>query len=145
MGHPWWSSSGCALPVQGAQVLPPVGELRSHRLHLAANKKKGVDITGIISKKQNLKQICCLDNTAASMRFLILKTVVVVQSLSRAQLFSFSISLSKEHSELISFRADWLDLHTPQETLKSLLQHNYSKHQFFGAQPSLWSNSHICT
>ena len=55
MGHPWWSSSGCALPVQGAQVLPPVGELRSHRLHLAANKKKGVDITGIISKKQNLK------------------------------------------------------------------------------------------
>ena len=42
------------------------------------------------------------------------------------QSFSFNISLSNEHSELISFRMDWLDL-LVQGTLKSLLQHHSSK------------------
>ena len=41
--------------------------------------------------------------------------------------FSFSISPSKEYSGLISFRMDWLDLLSVQETLKSLLQHHSSK------------------
>jgi len=41
--------------------------------------------------------------------------------------FSFSISLSNEHSGLISFRIDWLDLLAVQGTLKSLLQHRGSK------------------
>ena len=41
--------------------------------------------------------------------------------------FSFSISPSKEHPGLISFRMDWLDLLAIQETLKSLLQHHSSK------------------
>ena len=41
--------------------------------------------------------------------------------------FSFSISPSKEHPELISFRMDWLDLLVVQGTLKSLLQHHSSK------------------
>ena len=40
--------------------------------------------------------------------------------------FSF-ISPSKEHSGLISFRIDWLDLLDAQGTLKSLLQHHISK------------------
>ena len=40
--------------------------------------------------------------------------------------FSFSISPSSEYSELISFSMDWLDLHTVQGTLKSLLQHHSS-------------------
>ena len=40
---------------------------------------------------------------------------------------SFSISPSNEHSGLISFRMDWLDLLAVQETLKSLLQHHSSK------------------
>ena len=35
--------------------------------------------------------------------------------------FSFSISLSNEYSELISFRIDWFDLLVVQQTLKSLL------------------------
>ena len=56
--------------------------------------------------------------------------------------FSFSISPSNEYSELISFRSDWFDLLAVQGTLQSLLQHTVQKHQFFGAQPSLWSNSH---
>ena len=41
--------------------------------------------------------------------------------------FSFSISPSKEHPWLISFRMDWLDLFAVQGTLKSILQHHSSK------------------
>ena len=41
--------------------------------------------------------------------------------------FSFSISPSKEHPGLISFRMDWLGLLAVQGTLKSLLQHHSSK------------------
>ena len=41
--------------------------------------------------------------------------------------FSFSISPYKEHSGLISFRMDWLELLAVQGTLKSLLQHHSSK------------------
>ena len=41
--------------------------------------------------------------------------------------FSFSISPSNEHSGLISFQKDWLDLLAVQGTLKSLLQHYSSK------------------
>ena len=59
--------------------------------------------------------------------------------------FSFSISPSSEYSELISFRMDWLDLFAVQGTLKSLLQHTVQKHQFFSAQLSSQSNSHIHT
>ena len=41
--------------------------------------------------------------------------------------FSFNISPSNEHSGLISYRMDWLDLLAVQGTLKSLLQHHSSK------------------
>ena len=41
--------------------------------------------------------------------------------------FSFSISPSNEHSGLIFFRMDWLDLLAVQGTLESLLQHHSSK------------------
>ena len=41
--------------------------------------------------------------------------------------FSFIISLSNEHSGLIYFRMDWLDLLAVKGTLKSLLQHHSSK------------------
>ena len=40
---------------------------------------------------------------------------------------SFSISSSKGYSGLISFRMNWLDLLSVQETLKSLLQQHSSK------------------
>ena len=41
--------------------------------------------------------------------------------------FSFGINPSNEHSGLISFMMDWLDLLAVQGTLKSLLQHHSSK------------------
>ena len=46
--------------------------------------------------------------------------------------FSFSIRPSNEHSRLISFRMDWLDLLAVQGTLKSLLQHHSSKASILG-------------
>ena len=57
--------------------------------------------------------------------------------------FSFSISPSNEYSGLISFRMDWLDLLAVQGTLK--ISTTTVKNQFFGAQLSLYSNSHIHT
>ena len=41
--------------------------------------------------------------------------------------FSLNISPSNEHSGLISFRMDWLDLLAVQGVLESLLQHHSSK------------------
>ena len=58
------------------------------------------------------------------------------------QSFSFSISPSNEHSGLISFWIDWFDLLAVQRTLKVVSNTTVQKHQSFGAQPSLWSNSH---
>ena len=49
--------------------------------------------------------------------------------------FSLSISPSKEHPGLISFRMDWLDLLAVQGTLKSLLQHHTSKASILWLSP----------
>ena len=59
--------------------------------------------------------------------------------------FSFSISPSKEHPGLISFRMDWLDLLAVQGTLKSLLQHHSSKASIHRCSAFSKSNSHIHT
>ena len=45
----------------------------------------------------------------------------------RPKYWSFSFSSSNEHPRLISFRIDRVDLFAVQGTLKSLLQHHYSK------------------
>ena len=59
--------------------------------------------------------------------------------------FNFSISPSNEYSGLIYFRIDWFDLLAVQGTLRVFSNTIVQKHQFFGAQLSLWSNSHIHT
>ena len=59
--------------------------------------------------------------------------------------FNINISPSNENPGLISFRMDWLDLLAVQGTLQSLLNTTVQKHQFFGAQLSSQSNSHIHT
>ena len=53
-----------------------------------------------------------------------------------------AFSISPSNSGLISFRIYWFDLFVVQWTLKSLLQHA-QKHQFFGTQLPLRSNSPI--
>ena len=65
--------------------------------------------------------------------------------------FSFSISPSNDYSGLISFRMDCFDLLAVQGRRESSLtpqvfsNTTVKNYQFFGIQPSLWSNSHIHT
>ena len=59
--------------------------------------------------------------------------------------FSFSISPSNEYSGLISFRMDWLDLPAVHGLSRVFSNTTVQKHQFFRAQLSLQSNSHIHT
>ena len=59
--------------------------------------------------------------------------------------FSFSIIPSKEIPGLISFRMDWLDLLQSKGLSRVFSNTTVQKHQFFGAQPSSQSNSHIHT
>ena len=59
--------------------------------------------------------------------------------------FSFSISPSNEYPRLISFRIDCFDLLAIKGISRVLSSTTIWKHQFFGTQSSLWSNSHIHT
>ena len=59
--------------------------------------------------------------------------------------FSFSISPSNEYSGLISFRFNWFDLFEVQGLSRVFSKTTVQKHQFFGTQFSLQSNSHIHT
>ena len=59
--------------------------------------------------------------------------------------FSFSISPSNECLGLISFRIDWFDLFASKGLSRVFSNTTVQKHQFFGTQLSLWSNSHILT
>ena len=52
--------------------------------------------------------------------------------------FSFNISPSSEHPGLISFRMDWLDLLAVQGLSRVFSNTTVQKHQFFGAQLSLF-------
>ena len=58
--------------------------------------------------------------------------------------WSFSSSLPKEYSGLISFRIDGFDLHAVQGLSRVFSSTTTQKHQFYNAQ-TLWSNSHIHT
>ena len=58
---------------------------------------------------------------------------------------SFSISASNEYSKLVSFRIEWSDLFLVHVRSRVFSNITIQKHQFFGAQFSLWSKSHIHT
>ena len=59
--------------------------------------------------------------------------------------FSFSSSPSKEYSGLISLRIDEFDLLAVKGVLRVVSSTTVPKHQFFGAQHSLWTSSYIHT
>ena len=65
--------------------------------------------------------------------------------LSKYWSFSFSIGPSKEQPGLISFRMDWLHLLAVKGPSRVFSNTTVQKHQFFCAQPSSQSNSHIHT
>ena len=58
---------------------------------------------------------------------------------------SFSINPSSEYSELISFRMTGLIPLLSKGLSRIFFRTTVQKHEFFGAQPSFWSSSHICT
>ena len=51
--------------------------------------------------------------------------------------FSFSLSPSNEHSGMISFRMDWLDLPAAHGLLRVFCNTTVQRHRFFGTQLSL--------
>ena len=56
--------------------------------------------------------------------------------------FSYSIRPFSEHSGLISLGwTGWISLR-PRDSSRVFSSTAFQKHQFFGTQPSLWSNSH---
>ena len=55
--------------------------------------------------------------------------------------FSFCISPSNEHSGLVSFRMDWLDLLAVQRTLKSFVQHHSSKASILRLTYVIWKGT----
>ena len=59
--------------------------------------------------------------------------------------FSFRNSPSSEYLRLISFRTDWFVFLQSKGLSRVFSSTTVQKHQFFGAQLSLWSNSHIHT
>ena len=59
--------------------------------------------------------------------------------------FSFTISPSNVHSGLISFRMDWWIFLQSEGLSRVFSNTTVQKHQFFGAQLPLQSNSHIHT
>ena len=67
--------------------------------------------------------LLCLPSIFPSIRVFSNKSVLHIR-LPKYWNFSFNISLSNEHSGLISFKMDRLDLLAVQGTLKSLLQHH---------------------
>ena len=66
------------------------------------------------------------------------------ESVLHIRYWNFSISPSNEYSGLISFRIEWFDLLAVQGT-SVFSSTTVRKDQFFGAQPSLWSNFHTCS
>ena len=54
----------------------------------------------------------------------------------------WSVSLSTEYWEWISFRIDWFDLLAAKGPSRVFSSTTTQKHQLFCAQPSSWSNSH---
>ena len=62
-----------------------------------------------------------------------------------SKFWTFSISPTSEYLGLISFRTDWFDLLATKGLSRVFSNTTVQKHQFFGAQPSSQSNSHIHT
>ena len=123
------------------------GPLRQASLSIA-NSQSLLKLMSIESMMPSNHLIVChpilLPSIFLSIRIFSNETVVCI-GWSKYWSFSFNISPSNDYSGLISFRIDQFYLLAVQGTVKSLLQHQSSKHQFFSVQLSLWSNSHIRT
>ena len=94
------------------------------------------------TNSQRLRKLMPIESVIPSNHFILCRPLLLPPSVSPSirifsnesvlhirwpKYWSFSISPSNEHSGLISFKIDWLDLLAVQGTLKSLLQYHSSK------------------
>ena len=84
-----------------------------------------------------------LSSIFPSIRFFSNKSALCVRW-SKYWNFSFIVNHSNECSGLISFRVDWSISLLPRDSQECFFRTTIRKHKFSGAQPYLWSNSHIC-
>ena len=109
--------------------------------HSLLHKFTSVESVILSTISSSATHFCCLQSFPASGSFLHIRFSCL--HIRWPKYWSFSISPSNEYSRLISFRMDWLDLLAVQGTLRVFSSITIRKHQFFSAQPSLWSNSHM--
>ena len=73
------------------------------------------------------------------------KWVSSLHQVAKVLELKFNISPSNEHPGLISLSIDWLDILQSKGPLRVFSNTTVQKHQFFSAQLSLYSKSHIHT
>ena len=73
------------------------------------------------------------------------KWVSSLHQVAKVLELKFNISPSNEHPGLISLSMDWLDILQSKGPLRVFSNTTVQKHQFFSAQLSLYSKSHIHT
>ena len=152
--NPKFSGLGLVAFTPGTQVLPLIGELRSHKLcsvqslscvQLFANSWTAAHQASLsITNSRSLLKLISIELVMASNHLILCRPLLLPPSIfpsigvfsNESVLrirwpnywsFSISISPSNEYSGLISFRMDWSDLLAVQGTLKSLLQYHSSK------------------
>ena len=134
----------CSLPlshlirVHSSSVAQSCPTLRPHESHIAQKTSLSITNSRSLLKPMSIESvmpsshlILCrplllLPPTTPSIR-VFSNELTLCMTWPKHWSFSFSINPSKEHSGLISFRMDCLDLLAVQRTLKSLLSHHRSK------------------
>ena len=149
-----YTSSQNDLLVVAIQLLSPVQLLQPHGLqhtrlpglhYLLEFVQTHVHWAGdAIQPSHSLLPLLLLPSVFPSIRVFSTETVLRIRW-PKYWSFSFSLSPSNEYSRLISFSIDWFDLLKSKGLSRVFSNTTVQKHQSFGAQPSLWSNSYIHT
>ena len=133
----------------------------SHIWHFATQRTAACQASPSITNSQSLLKLMSIESVTPSNHLILCHPLLLPSIFPSIRVFSdesvlhirwpnyssfsFSISPSNEYSGLISFRiTGWIAL--PSKELSRVFSNTtVQKHQFFCAQLSLWSNSHIHT
>ena len=143
--------SNCFSPVTQSCILDPRGLLHSQSVELLSHVQlfatpwtAAHQASLSITNSQSLLKLMPIESMMPSNHLILCRPLLFLPSIfpsirvfsnesalrmrwPKYWSFSFNISPSNEHSGLISFRMDWLDLFAVQGTLKSLFQHRSLK------------------
>ena len=101
-------------------------------------------VNNVIPLSYPLPSLLLLPSIFPSIRVFFIESAVCIMW-PKDWRFSFSISPSNEYSGLISFGVNLFDSFQSKGLSRVLSSTTIRKHQFFGAQSSLWSSSHMHT